>query len=163
MATATRSSTISAPIERVWSVLADFAGTYRWNPVVPFSHAVGDRSSGLGARRRFEFNGEGTKWIEEEIIAFDEVQHRYTLQLKRGTEMPPVDDVQVQISADRASPSTTRVTMTATLTGRGPVQKVVAGVGSLALRRVLGQLMAGLDHHVATGREVVDLKQIRRA
>jgi len=163
MATATRSSTINAPIERVWPVLADFAGTYRWNPVVLASHAVGDQSSGLGARRRCEFNDDGSKWLEEEIIAFDATRHRYTLQLMQGTEMPPVDNVQVQISADSATPSTTEVTMTATLLGRGPLQKVVAGVGSLALRRVLGQLMAGLQQHVDTGREVVDLKQVRRA
>ncbi len=163
MATATRTATIDTPIEDVWPVLADFAGTYRWNPLVPVSHAVGDQSTGLGARRHCEFNNDGSKWLEEEIVAFDESNHRYTLRLLEGTEKPPIDDVRVEISARSASPTTTEVTMTAMLTGRGPVQKLVAGIGALALRRVLGQLMTGLEHHLNTGDEIIDLKQLRRA
>ena len=144
-------------------MLADFTGTYRWNPVVPRSHPVGDRTTGLDAHRRCEFDDDGTKWLEERIIAFDERNHRYTLQILDGTEKPPIDDVRVEIAARPAAGKTTEVTMTATLTGNGPIKKVIAGIGSLALRRVLGQLMAGLAHHVATGDEVTDLSVLRGA
>ena len=149
MATTTRRTTVDAPVERVWAVLADFAGTHRWNPEVPVSYAVGDQTTGLGARRRCEFDDAGRKWLEETIIAFDEPGHRYTLRLVDGTAKPPIDDVTVEIAAAAATADRTEVTFTATLTGRGPAQRAMAGVGALALRRVLGRVLAGLDDHLA--------------
>lgn len=163
MARATRTATVNAPIDRVWSVLADFAGTSRWNPLVPVSYAANGQRTGLGARRRCEFNDDGTKWLEEHIVAFDETSHRYTLQIIEGTEKPPVADVHVTIAARELTADTTEVTMTADLTAAGPIQKVIAGVGALALRRALHLLLAGLEHHIVTGNDVADPKQLRSA
>lgn len=163
MSHVTKATTIDAPIADVWPVLADFANTYRWNPEVPRSFAVNDLTSGLGARRRCEFNGDGTKWLEERIVEFDEANHTYTLQIVDGTEKPPIDDVHVTISAIEASPTTTLVTMSAGLVGRGPIKKAVAVLGGLVLKRVLDRLMRGLAHHVATGEEVRDARQLRSA
>lgn len=103
------------------------------DPVVLVSYAANGRTTGLGARRRCEFNDDGTRWVEEHIAA---------RELTAGT---------------------TEVTMTADLAAAGPIKKVIAGAGSLALRRVLDQLLAGLAHHIATGDDAADLKQLRRA
>jgi carbon monoxide dehydrogenase subunit G len=163
MAQAKRTSLINAPIDRVWPVLADFAGNDRWSPPVFKSFAVNGKTTGLAARRRCELNDSGSKWTEEQIIAFDESNHRYTLQIVEGTAKPPLDDVRVELAASPRGTNATQVTMTADLTARGPMQKVTAGVGAIVLKRVFGQLMAGLEYYIATGRKVTDREQVERA
>lgn len=148
MAEVRREAMISASVDTVWPVLADFAGTDRWNPLVPRSFAVSERTTGVGARRRCEFDGQGEKWLEEEIVAFDEEARSYTMRIVGGTEKPPVDDVRVTISAAPAPSGRTRVTMRAKLVGRGLGQRAAAVVGSLVLGRVLTRLLTALDSYV---------------
>ncbi len=161
MATTEISRTIHAPIETVWPILADFGQTHRWNPEVAHSASVGDLATGLGAQRSCEFDDTGSKWITEEIVAFDEPGHRYTVQLIGGPSKPPIEEVLVDIKAVATTPETTTVTMAATLNGRGPLQKAMATMGVAAMKRVLGRVLHGLDHHVTTGEVVTTRRQLR--
>lgn len=160
MGTLTVRRTLDHPLESVWPVLADFAGTAVWNPDVLASAAVGDRRTGLGARRRCEFDTEGRKWTEEEIVAFDEGDHRYTLRIMEGTAAPPVEDVRVELAATAVGPRT-EVVVTATLTGRTVGQRLAAGAGSVVLRRVFHRVLAGLALHLDTGLTVADRAALR--
>ena len=42
---------IDAPKEKVWEVLADLGGIYKWNPGVVHSHSTSDSTGGEGAMR----------------------------------------------------------------------------------------------------------------
>ncbi|MDH4279042.1 MAG: SRPBCC family protein [Acidimicrobiia bacterium] len=154
MATTRVSRTINAPIEQVWATLADFGTTYRWNPEVIHSTSIGDRATGLGAERRCELNDTGSKWITEEIVAFDGPGHRYTVKLTGGPSKPPIEEVLVDIGATASTATSTEVTMAATLNGNGPVQRAMATMGALAMKRVLSRVAAGLEHHLITGEDV---------
>ena len=43
---------INAPKEKVWGVLADLGGIYKWNPGVSHSPSTPQSSGGRGAARR---------------------------------------------------------------------------------------------------------------
>ena len=161
MAATRISRTINAPIDKVWPVLADFGETHRWNPEVPFSTTIGEKPTGLGAQRKCELDDNGSKWITEEIVAYDEANHRYTVRLTGGPAKPPIEEVLVDIDATAVSAGSTEVTMAATLTGNGPIQTVMAAMGALAMKRVLTRVAHGLDHHVTTGENVTSRHQLR--
>ena len=154
---------IDAPIEKVWRVVADFGKTSRYNPAVPVSYSIGDQESGLGARRRCEFDDAGEKFIEERIVEFDETSHRYTVELVGGTAKPPIDEVRVGISVVDLGDATTEITMTSDLVGRSLGRRIMAAVAVPMMKRVTRQVVAGLDHYIASGEEVADLAQIKAA
>ena len=157
------SRTIDAPVEEVWRVLVDFGSTSVYNPSVPKSFSVGELASGLGAKRRCEFDDAGKKYIEERIVAFDDANRSYTVEIVDGPAKPPVDHVHVDISAVPDGPDRTVVTMSADLSGDGLKGKVMAAVGAPMLKRVSRQVLAGLDHHITTGEPVKDLTQLKSA
>lgn len=143
-------------VERVWAVLSDFPSTMIYNPEVLKSESVNGLQTGLGARRRCEFDPNGKKWTEEQIVAFDDAAKRFTLRIEGGTAAPPIDDVRAEMVAEALGPDETLVTVTTTLNGSGLKQRLVIGAGTVALRGVFRRVLAGLDHHLSTGAHVTD-------
>ena len=47
---------IDAPKEKVWEVLADLGGIYKWNPGVSHSHSTSESSGGEGATRHCDLH-----------------------------------------------------------------------------------------------------------
>ena len=47
---------IAAPKKKVWDVLADFGGIYKWNPGVSHSYSTSDNSHGEGATRHCDLS-----------------------------------------------------------------------------------------------------------
>ena len=66
MSKVTRQIRINAPEEKVWEVLADFGGVYRWAPAILSSYATTQASGGVGEGRHCEVAGFGG--IDEEIV-----------------------------------------------------------------------------------------------
>lgn len=145
---------IQRPVEEVWPLLSDFANTHTYNPEVLSSRSINGKSSGLGAVRRCEFDPQGNRWTQEEIVEFDEAERMYVLEIKDGPAKPPIDKVAVEMSATSAGPNETEVTATARLSGWGVRQNLMAWVGGFALRPVLGRVLAGLDHYLETGEKI---------
>ena len=63
---------INATKEKVWEVLADIGGIYKWNPGVAHSYSTSEENSGEGASRHCDLQTPGGKssgYLEE--LAFD--------------------------------------------------------------------------------------------
>ena len=61
---------IDAPVQKVWEVLADFGGVYRWAPSVTNSYTTSENNSGPEASRHCDIAGFGS--IEENITEWNE-------------------------------------------------------------------------------------------
>ncbi|MEQ1876709.1 MAG: SRPBCC family protein [Bdellovibrionia bacterium] len=60
---------INAPIEKVWSVLADVEAVKNYNPLVASAKRTSDNKEGLGCSRYCEFKPSG--FAKERVIAFN--------------------------------------------------------------------------------------------
>ncbi len=74
---------ISAPVEEVWQVLADFPGIMKWVPGIKDSHALSAQTRGIGAERSVTIPGLGS--AREQVIEWEEgTGYRYEWQVNRG-------------------------------------------------------------------------------
>jgi len=79
-----RSTIIDAPIERVWAVLRDFNSHDQWHAVVDESRIeAGQSSSQLGCVRAFRLKD--GKFIREQLLTLDDVQHKSTYCIVEST------------------------------------------------------------------------------
>ncbi len=149
MPTVTRQIEIDAPTDRVWAVLSDFGGVYKWNPTVTHSSLIEDQGTGVGAQRTCTVAGFGD--ITERATAWEEgksmsVDISGAPMLKRA-----VGNIAVEGRGD-ATLVTARVDYQ---TGWGPIGALM---GATIMKRKFGQTfeqtLAGLRHHVLTGEEV---------
>lgn len=163
MPTITVSRTIPAEVDRVWSALRDFGATSAYNPAIHDSRSLGEIREGVGAQRHCDINASGSKYVIEEIVAWDGDARRYTIEMVDGPSRPPVEKFLVDIGAIATDAGRTEVTMTATMTTTGLVQKAMGAMAGPMLRKVFGQVLAGLEHHVSTGESVRDVKQLKAA
>ena len=68
MSTFAKSTTIDAPLDLVWSSLADIGSIHVWNPGVQDSHITSGHDSGLGATRYCDLGGRN--FLNEEVVEF---------------------------------------------------------------------------------------------
>ena len=69
MAAFTEKIIIDAPIEKVWSALADIGTISTWNPGVKESHQTTNGDVAIGSCRRCELGGKN--YLDEEVILFE--------------------------------------------------------------------------------------------
>ena len=62
-------ATVSA--DKVWKVMDDFGGIQKYAPTIKESSIVGDKQTGLGAKRKVTFEHDGSSLVEE-ITQYDE-------------------------------------------------------------------------------------------
>jgi carbon monoxide dehydrogenase subunit G len=153
MATKTHSIRIDAPKQRVWDVLADFGGTYRYNPNVVTSFSTSEANSGLRAARHCDLTFGGAS-INELIVGWDE-GNSYDIEIVDGKRIPPFKKALATFEVAEDGDGTL-VTMTLRHSMKyGPI-------GSLMNRLVvdsqntkaLNLILAGLKHYIETGEEV---------
>ena len=84
MATFKTNITIQAPLERVWSMLADIGNIYQWNPTVKHSESTTESAQGLGAGRHCELGG--NDYLDETVVEWEPNQ-RLTVRVT-GTNLP---------------------------------------------------------------------------
>ena len=144
---------IDAPREKVWAVLADLGGIYKWNPGVSHSRSTSESSGGEGATRHCDLaNPKG--YLEERAFDWRDGEgfkidiYESNLPIKRNvvefTLRPDGDGTIVSVAPDYELKF-------------GPIgaliDKLVAG---RQLRRGMEELLAGLKYHVETGELVGD-------
>ena len=58
---------INAPREKVWDVLADFGGMYRWNPSLLYSYCTSINERGEGATVHCDAHGTGV-YMKQRVV-----------------------------------------------------------------------------------------------
>lgn len=138
--------TVASDIDSVWAVLSNIGRTADYNPVVYQSQ--GDDHAEVGAERKCQVDASGRKWIEEQVM--ESRDHSYTIEIVGGNGAPPMR-TSVDISAAPKGDDATQVTMVANLHPETFVQNLMTIPARGMMTKVLGRVLAGLDHHVATG------------
>ena len=144
---------IAAPKEKVWEVLADLGGIYKWNPGVANSHATSESRQGEGATRHCDLQGKGD-YLEERAFGWREGEgykidvYETNLPLKRNI-------VEFSLTSDGDE---TIVTVSPDYELKfGPIGVIMdLLVARRQLRRGMEELLAGLKYHVETGELVGD-------
>ena len=144
---------IDAPKEKVWEVLADLGGIYKWNPGVSHSYSTSESNSGEGATRHCDLQSRND-YLKERAVDWKEGEgfkidiYETNLPLKRNV-------IQFSIEAERDG----------TLVKVSPDYAIKFGwLGSLMdilmvrrqFRKGMNDLLAGLKYHVETGELVAD-------
>lgn len=154
---------IHAPKERVWEVLANFSGVSLYNPSVPNSYTLNAQHTGLGAERRCEFDAEGSKFIDERIIGWQEGQS-YDVEIFDGNQIPPVKNLVATLAVQELG-NDSIVSFTFSYTPKfGPIG-ILMNIFMLQrlMTRVGNGILAGLDHYVTTGETVSSFSILKAA
>ena len=144
---------IDAPVEKVWNILADFGGIYKWNPGVSHSHSTSSNNEGFGASRHCDLKPSGS--IEERILEWHEGES-YTLEIYDGKGAPPFKQAVAKLAV-KPEGSGAIATMTIEYSLKfGPVGALMnlVMVKPFTHKATRG-VLAGLKHHAETG-ELVD-------
>jgi len=144
---------INATTEKVWEVLADFGGIYRWNPGVRHSYSTSENSHGRLATRHCELL-KGDEFLNEQILEWRDGEsfkvdiYETNLPFHRNV-------VEFSIEADGSG----TIVMVAPdyalkygLLGRLMNQIVVRR----KFRKGMEDLLTGLKYHIETGEVVGD-------
>ena len=153
MATFSEKIHIEAPKEKVWEVLADIGGIYKWNPGVAYSYATSEEIQGEGATRHCDLIGD-RGYLEERVMDWREGEG-YKIRVYE-TDLPIKRNV-VRFSVDGDEDSTL-VTVNPDYTVKyGAMGSIM---DRLFLRRKVKKgmegLLAGLKYHLETGEPVGD-------
>jgi ribosome-associated toxin RatA of RatAB toxin-antitoxin module len=140
---------INHDVKSVWNVLDDFGAVHKYNPGVKTSNIIGDRQTGMGARRVCNFyDGSSlketiTQYRPDEGYSF--ALSEFALPLKQATSHFKVTPL---------SNGNTELTITLEFEPKfGPLGWLMA---KLMMRRMLTKalrgLTNGLDDHMSTAR-----------
>ena len=165
MATLNFETTVNVGKEKAWDLLADFAGVSIFHPMVPKSYAInGTDDTGLGAERRCELNHDGSKFVEERIVRFDE-GHEYDVEIYGGNQVPPVNDFLVTLGVQSINTNQTRVYMRANYQPKWGIIGATMNRVMIApfLKKVLPGILAGFRHHIETGQPVESFRTLQTA
>ena len=153
MTTVTREVKIDAPVEKVWKILADFGGIYKFNPGVPNSYSTSQSNSGVGATRHCDFLPTGG--VEERITEWNE-NSDYKIEIYEGKGVPPFKTAVAHLSV---APDDNGTIVKMSLSYRlkfGPLGALMdAMLVRKQFQKAVPGILAGLRHYTETG-ETVD-------
>ena len=143
---------VDAPTEKVWNILADFGGVYRYSPGVRSSHSTSQVNGGVGATRHCDLLPAGS--VEERIVEWTEGQS-YTLEIYEGKGTPPFKHA---VATLKLKPEAGGTRVFASLDYSLKYGPVGAVMDKVMVQRFLDKgfqgLLSGLKHHAETGEEV---------
>ncbi len=143
---ATKSLDVSAT--RAWEVIADFKNIQRFHPLVDHVDMLSDNERGVGAIRVCNFYDDTS--VAEKVIRWNEGQG-YTVELSDFSM--PVKSATASLTIENTGAGKSDVTFAMEFTPKfGPLGWVM---GQAMMRpmmtKVFNQVLAGLEHHAATG------------
>lgn len=138
MVTIERSTSIDAPADAVWAVLADFAAISAWAPNVDHSCLLSDQTEGVGMIRRIQT---GRMTLLETVEAWEPgVSLSY-----RITGLPPVVKAVTNTWQLTDSGGSTKATLTTLVdAGPRPPQQLIAKAVGRKLGQASDEMLAGL-------------------
>ena len=140
------------PASKVWEALQDFSALEKFAPTVKSSPIVGDKSSGVGAKRRVTLHHDGSSLIEE-IIEFQE-GHGYKMDVSELS--PPLKSMQAEFRVNEIDATSSEIYMAVDFEVKGGPFGWLMGNLMLKpiMKGVLKKNASGLAYHSATGKNV---------
>jgi carbon monoxide dehydrogenase subunit G len=138
-----------APADRVWEVLDDFGGVWRYNPNVESSQVINDTETGTGACRECVF-ADGSR-LEETVTDYRPGEG-YTVEFTDVGPYPLVSST-VRLDVEEADDHHSRVTFTAEFQPKyGPFGWLLGRVVmEQRFETQLDSVLDGLATHLRTG------------
>tara|TARA_B110000211_G_C14088057_1_gene557578 strand:+ start:532 stop:1032 length:501 start_codon:yes stop_codon:yes gene_type:complete len=159
MTTFTKEITIETSKTKVWAILSDLGGVYKFHPGVVHSYYSTDSKNGVGAARICELAPMGK--IEETAVDWVEGE-QYTLKLDPLEKAPPLKDAKGIVKLTEVSPNQTKVTVDLSYGVKlGIIGKML---NSLVLKDQLNKgiegLLKGLKVYAEQGKEIKNNKEL---
>ncbi len=156
MSSQTREIQIDAPIEKVWSILADIGSVQDYSPGVVKSFYTSEIKKGVGASRHCDLLPTGT--VEERIVNWRDGE-QYSIEIYDGTEIRYTGVAHFKLK--RGGEGTT---VTQSMDYRS-TEDPTGALGSRSMEGLVGKViegnLVGLKHFIETG-EVVTREVFKR-
>ena len=135
--------------EKVWGIMANFAGVADWAPTITSAHLLTDANGGIGARRTCDHISGAA--IEEVITEWEEGEY-YSYDMT--TSFGPIKTLR-NTWAVRAEGNDTVVTLMQDFKMRfGPLGLLMIPMAKMMMGKEMKLALAGLKHHVETGQVI---------
>ncbi len=146
--------TVSIPAHKVWAVLSDYSGVEKFAPTVKSSPIVGEKTTGIGAKRRVTLHHDGSSMVEE-IIEYHEGEG-YKMDVSELAS--PLKSMQAELRVEDLNGSS-KIFMAIDFETKGGPFGWLIGKAMLTpiMKGVMKKQVKGLAFHSATG-ELVDEK-----
>ncbi len=150
-----QSLTVSIPAHKVWAVISDYSGVEKFAPTVKSSSIIGNKHSGIGAKRRVTLHHDGSN-MTEEIIEYEEGQG-YRMEVSELSS--PLKSMQADLRVTDVDSGSSKIFMAVDFEVKGgPVGWLMSQLMLKPIMKgVLKKQVKGLAFHSATG-IVVDEK-----
>lgn len=138
---------------KLWEILDDFGGIEKYSPTIKTSPIIGDKTSGVGAKRENFFHN-GSSMIEE-IVEYDD-GHRYTMELTEHGM--PIKSMIAEMKVESIDAESAEVSMALDFVVKGGPFGWVLGFVMIRplMRAIFRKQLAGWVYHAATGKLVED-------
>lgn len=143
---------VGAPKAKVWEVASDIGCVEFYHPMVEKSVCISQLQRGLGAARRCDFY-DGKGYADEEVTSWSE-GNGFTLALTKGTM--PFKSAEAAFHLEEAGPASTRVRVTMRYRMKGGPLGTMVGALMMSpmMKKMLGEVLDGLDVHCRTGQRI---------
>ena len=139
---------MNVPAEKVWQVLADFGGIYKYHPGVETSPLLSENNEGLGARRICHFYDKSS--VVEEVVDWSEGR-KLTVELSEGSL--PFKSARATFTIEPTGGEVSRVTLSMDFVVKyGPIGWVMEkAMINAKMRGIFTTVLESLERHAATG------------
>jgi len=142
---------INAPIQKVWQVIDDFGGVYKYHPVVEKSPMLSENATGLGAKRRCEFYDNTS--VVEEITEYKPGEY---LKVEVSEFSMPLKSMTGIMRIKSVDNTTTAVTIELDFVVKGGILGELMGVLMMRpmMKGMMLKVLKSLEYHVISGKQV---------
>lgn len=142
---------INAPIQKVWQVIDDFGGVYKYHPIVEKSPMLSEIATGLGAKRRCEFYDNTS--VVEEITDYKPGEY---LKVKVSEFSMPLKSMTGTMRFKSINNATTAVTIELDFVVKGGILGWLMGVLMMRpmMKGMILKVLKSLEYHVISGKQV---------
>ncbi|MGV7222506.1 MAG: SRPBCC family protein [Nitrospinales bacterium] len=140
---------VKVPVTKIWKVLEDYSSIEKFAATVKTSPIVGDKNSGLGAKRLCTFY-DGSSLIEE-IIDFQDGQG-FKMELSEFSL--PLKSMHAEMKVEAVDAETSDISMSSDFVVKGGPLGWLMGYLMMRpiMKGVFKKVMSGLAYHSATGK-----------
>lgn len=142
---------INAPASKVWAILDDFGGIEKFSVGIDKASLIGDKPTGLGAKRKCVFHDQNS--VVEEIT---EYQANESFKVVLSESAMPMKTMTAEFRVEKLTNTTCQVIMTMEFVMKmGFVGSLLGYPVRSMLRGIQQQLLKGLAYHAFTGQTLI--------